>query len=809
MSAARPVPRKRGKREVGKGPARHDLPVMIMGIGGLIAFGGGTHPLSLGLLMVILGLVMARTQAPAGLVGRCLGLCWTALFAWILLSLWLPAAPADWRLAAEHLGIPVASALSPQPWVTLEALLAFLAGSALLFLALAYKPDPAQRRQAIHWLAGVLAALGAGAIFAHSWGWRLPWADEVHVFSWFPNRNQTALTFACGSVLCFGLALLPWDRHYRTRRSAKKEGAAVAPPSGVYTASSSALLGGLVLLYALFQSLSRGALIAWASGMLALVILRAAETKYAKTRLWRVVPAAALLLFSFFVFVGGASRDRLIDTIALHSANQGGSALTDDFRWQLYADTASMIADQPLRGAGLGQFHYVFPQYRSIPAAPVALRHPESDWLWWLSELGAVGVALIVLGLTTLLLRLRAPKAGPASDLLARKHNALDPRYRHIAIAALVPFLTHSLVDVGAHRLGTVALALILYTLALPPGRQTLKPGAFAGKLWRGGAISLVLIGSGLVALTALQSPWLSTYAPQAKKPLATAPLQWQPYFRAATQTYSEDPDKALRLFYQARFLLPYNAEIPFQEGGFLLAKQDHAAAFAAFHSALQRSPQPAELFRRILRRTASQPLHHPRLYRLAQTDEALLGTYWSAMPGKMLKDAGMVDKLSADWPRLPASAQRVVLGHLSRQRLTETLLALFESSQLPAQKEIWPLAMQACVAVERWQDALAIWDQWGEQKPLPQKPVPDASLRKLQASALMHGRDPVASARLLRAYLSRGMWDEVRRTSERIRTSPDRPPDTLYWLGRALRETGRPEEAAQAYAEWLSQPSE
>lgn len=805
MTATTPVPRKRGKREVWAGPVGGGLQALIIGTAILIATGGGTHPLTLGLLTLWLGLVMV-VRPPAFGVGRLAGLCWAALCIWILLTLCLPAPAVDWRLASDALGIPIGSAITPQPWVTLQAFISFLAGSALLLLAHAHKPDPSQRQRAIHLLAFVLTALAVAAIVAAGFGWRLPWADEVHVFSWFPNRNQTALTFACGSVLLFGLAFLPWHRHSLADSSRKRVGR--PPPRAVYTSSLRMFLGGCVLLYATFQSLSRGALIAWSGGMLTLIVLRAVNAKGNATQLLRFIPALGLLLFSFFVFFGGDSRDRMMETVALHTPAADDSPIPADFRWHIYSDTTAMIADQPLVGVGLGQFRYLFPQYRSIPAAPVGILHPESDWLWWAAELGLVGLALIVLGTGSLLLQLRRPSRKDPSHL-SSGDAALDRLYRHSALAALVPFFVHSLVDVGAHRLGTVALALILYALALPQRVHSAPPRQVFGKLWRISGIAMGLIGSGLILLVTLRSPLLTTYAPGAKEPLATAPLQWQPYFRSASQIYPVDRETALNRFYQARFLMADSAEIPFQEGLFLLRMNDHGAAFAAFRSAIQRSDAPVELFRQILRRTVSQTQHHPQLYRLAQSEGALVAAYWSAIPGKLLKDATLLDSLIIDWPDLPESAQHTILRNLHRTQQIEPLLTLFERSRPQSRSEIWPVAMQALVAANRWQEALALFDQWVERRPLPDEPLSDASLRQLQASALMHSDDPVVSGRLLNAYLSRRMWDDARRTATRIRDLPNSPPDTLYWLGLALSETNRPEEAARAYAEWLSQLSE
>ncbi len=783
-------------------PTRGSLPTLIVGTAILIAFGGGTHPLTLGLLTIAVGLAIALRPPDHG-IGGLAGLCWIALFTWMLLSLCWPATSTEWRLAAGYLGIDVGNAVTPQRWVTVEALTGFLAGSAILILALANPPDVRQRRQCTRLLASTLVILGAAAIIAESLSWRLPWASDVHVFSWFPNRNQTALTFACGSVLLFGLALEPWYRQGAAQPS--RDTSDRPSPIKLHATALSALLCGCLLLYAVFQSLSRGAVIAWCCGMLALAILGATHSNRSAARLLRLAPAAIILLFSFFVFWGGDSRDRIIDTLALNETSVADTAVPADFRWQIYSDTVSMIAEQPLTGVGLGQFHYVFPHYRTLPAAPVGILHPENDWLWWTAELGAVGLSLIIVGIGSLLFRL-SRRNSQHREALEPNNAAEDLFYRHIALAALIPFFAHSLVDVGAHRLGTVSLAILLYALALPQCQQATTQLNFTRHLWRSGGVALLAIGIALLSLATLKSPLLTTYAPTEEQPLPTAPLQWQPYFRLAVQTYPDDRQAALNMFYQARFLQPDNADIPLYEGLFLLRMNDHGGAFAAFSSAIQRSHEPTEPFRQILRRTASQPIHHKRLHSLAQTNEDLIAAYWCAVPAEMLESAQMMDDLNSDWPTLGASAQQSILENLGKRRFTDKVHSLFNASQTDKQKQTWPIAMRTLVAADRWEEALAIFDQWAGRKPLPCTAISDDALRQLQTNALIHAEDPAAASRLITAYLSRNMWEEVRRTAERARSLPGSPPDTLYWLGRALAETNRRQEAAHAYAEWLAQ---
>lgn len=794
---ARPI--EVSQREVLFRSSKGSLPRLIIGIAILIAFGGGTHPLSLGLLTFFLGLIII-SRPPEYNLGKFFGFCWLALLIWIVSALWLPAPSVDWRLAAESLAVPISSSISPQPWVSLEALIGFLAGSVLLVIASDRKPDFGQRQHGIHLLSAALTALGIGAILAASFGWRLPWANEVHVFSWLPNRNQTALVFACGSVLSFGLAIIPW---YRVSQGCRYSWITVYKPSLL------AMVSGGILLYAVFLSLSKGALIAWSFGMLALGIFFALSPRRFGNLFIRVLPALLILLFSFFAFMGGDSRDRMMETIASFDSETGTGAIPLDLRWEIYSDTLPMIADQAWTGVGVGQFQYVFPQYRTIPAAPVGILHPESDWLWWAAELGMVGLVIIVVGFGALLYRLRQPNQNNDINSMGPTNPVIDRLYRQIALAAVIPFFVHSLVDVGAHRLGTVSLAIVLYVLALPQRSQNAFSGALARRLWRSSGGALLLIGIGLISLSAAQSPLLTKYAATAQSPLATTPLQWQPYFRRAVQLYSNNPKAALDTFYQVRFLRPDNADIPLQEGLFLLRMNDNLGAFAAFTSAIERSRSPLEPFRKFLGRTASKPSNHAWLHRLAQSDSELIAAYWCAIPTETLRKEESMLSLSKEWHILPAAAQNKVLNNLSKRKFNKEVLRLFNSSLVNKQKEIWPAAMKALLAEDRWEEALVLFDRWAERKSLPDDTLSDDALSKLQATALVHLQDPIVATRLVHAYISREMWDEARRTAERARLLPESPTDLVYWQGYALFQTNRREEAAKVYAEWLTLQSE
>jgi hypothetical protein len=85
--------------------------------------------------------------------------------------------------------------------------------------------------------------------------------------------------------------------------------------------------------------------------------------------------------------------------------------------------------------------------------------HPESSWLQWLTELGAVPLLLGVIGFVAFL----------AGHLRMAFRSRAGFFLRAAGFAAIAVLLSHALIDVPAHRWATAAFALAALALACPP----------------------------------------------------------------------------------------------------------------------------------------------------------------------------------------------------------------------------------------------------------------------------------------------------------------------------------------------------
>ncbi len=122
-----------------------------------------------------------------------------------------------------------------------------------------------------------------------------------------------------------------------------------------------------------------------------------------------------------------------------------------DFRVVIYEDTFRMLKSEPLTGVGLGQFPYLFPQYRQASIINAHCRHPESNWLALAAEAGwptAVMTALAVGGFF---------RAGIRAA--RRRQHGWPLALGTLLAAAAVPF--HGIFDMPAYHEGIAWTALV------------------------------------------------------------------------------------------------------------------------------------------------------------------------------------------------------------------------------------------------------------------------------------------------------------------------------------------------------------
>jgi hypothetical protein len=583
------------------------VPAPVLAVAVIVAavfMGGATERMPQGVVLAAMGVLMVMAP-PASWPGR-----WWTLAVLALLALAgtgaLPAAffrEGSWRVPVEAAGIALPATLSPQPRLTLEAWLLLAAGIAWVAWLMASPWDDATRRMGARCLVGGVALLAVFVLIQWFTGWRMPgWLGDSTMGP-FPNRNHTAHVLALGGVLAVGCGA---DAARRSKLRAVPW-----------------LLVAAVILAALAASYSRGGVLMF-FGALGLWNAAVAWSR----RSWKtmLLGAAALVLAASGILVWGGD-------IAGRFA--GGSILTGDFRFRIWADTLALVSDSPWCGVGLGNFQALFPFFRAKSITQSAVVHPESDWLLLVTEVGWLGAALALLAVGIVL-------AGALP--LNRKSQR---RLRSAAVAAAVAAVIHGFVDVPGHRLGSVLAATYVLVLARrgpdAPGVSRIAP-----VLWRATGLAVVACAAWWMnvpddAARAEELAGRGKFAEagaRATRAIQCAPLAWRPYFtRAGALATTGRLVESVADFRRARLLEPHFIAVPMAEGKFWVRTQPELA-LAAWREALRRAdgPDAANYFSEVLGAAPDDAAFRERLLGLAEGRPMLQVAWFLGVPAAEAK---------------------------------------------------------------------------------------------------------------------------------------------------------------------------
>lgn len=196
-----------------------------------------------------------------------------------------------------------------------------------------------------------------------------------------------------------------------------------------------------------------------------------------------------------------------------------------------------------------------------------------------------------------------------------------------------------------------------------------------------------------------------------------------------------------------------------------------------------------------------------------------------------LLRSPFMTDELK--WERFELALQadntgvanfiKRLLGG-SRQPAADFWLQVHQRPQLIEDSSVWSKSYEELgtifahgvvrMADKDLETALAVWDQRQQQITVGQKHA-DRVEKKLAMSLARHkdsrayehfnrivSADTEVREWTVRAALLEQNWEHVDAALQRLSPEEQRAPQWQYWLGRALQETGKPQQAAQVFAQ-------
>ncbi len=317
-------------------------------------------------------------------------------------------------------------------------------------------------------------AIGAGAqalfgVVALSAGFFLPEQLPGRATGTFINPNHFAGLCEVGLFLSLGIL---FDRIRRMRvPDYPKLGARLSAILDAPDFWKAGLIAALVLAIAiaLVSSLSRGAVLAGATGFVIFTILFVRDR--AK---WLVVPAL-LAIVGILLWVGTSNLEQRLDRMFHEQHEFGRPAL-----WGIAFD---VFKQNPATGAGLGAFaHSQVPHWPPEEAAQYAL-YAHNDYLDVLAGGGLAG-ALLFAGMFTAL----------ALAVMKRMGRGVSPLWIG-AVSGVGALMTHAVVEFNWHIPGVATWFFVLCgAIVAPCFRRTAEPGG-------GKAVAIALGGAAVAGL--------------------------------------------------------------------------------------------------------------------------------------------------------------------------------------------------------------------------------------------------------------------------------------------------------------------
>jgi len=694
-------------------------------------------------------------------------------------SFWLGA--PSWRAdLAQYRAVAHSLFVTPQPWLTFHVWLLWLTGVALAAWCACQNWDHYHRGTLARMYAGGFVVIALFAIFAHATGNQPGWWPSTDGFGPFMNRNQWGGAMGFAGVVA--IALL----HQCVRQQHKR--------GVVFWFLVLCLLTGSII----FNG-SRGGLVVLAAGGFfywAFYGVMRKQYSYAAIAL-----SFLLIAFALFSFGGGALLERFV---GLGSLFQGEA--DEDFRVQCYRMTMTMTAASPLAGFGLGNFEYVFPFYLDFePMFDRRPAHPESSWLWLVSEGGWLLVMVVAVAIVVLVVQAYSARRSRAATI------------RAAGTACGLMLAANATFEVNGHRLGTLFPVIFLASLALPAATDALKSAVAARAMRAAGCLIVMtglvwfLAGFDIAVLPGVQGTTALRAKAEAHKKAGKTdeavslmqraerllPLDWGTHWTLSDWLLTEGKlEPAWDEFRTANALLPYLYwTIANQAEKWV--KPSPARAVSALLEAMQRAPlsKRSEMYENYLNKSATHPSLRAMLLRLYPTNPEFEFVRIRLLPHDI--GAKRLPKLLAQTDQLTKAPDHMVgpvLRLMLDRGLTEQLNAVVENNQ--RLKHLgWETLIEYAVRQGRTSDALDLYFSYGPRPALPAQ-LSRSDLRSIERASALAPMDISTSISYYQALVAARRDADALAQLRRIMDLPNAPAYIWFIAAQASHKRGEDAEA-------------
>lgn len=728
-----------------------------IGLGAIILLQGGQLLWAEGLIIALIGCLLLFSKLEfscSSTINRIfLGILILPFLA-LLPSFLLPC--GEWRAIAIHqfeIQLPISLVFDYRVWF--EKYINLLAIVGFFYWVTSFDYTHSERRfLLLEWMY-VTLFLAVGLIIANANDLMYKLVPDARVFTYFPSKNQTGTILFLGGIINFGFLI---------EHALKKK-------FGYFVLHSFLFI---IFLIAIIQTHSRASFCLFFLGCICLLFF--------KIRIWNInltlkIALPLIIGTSSLFFLIGGDWNRI-----------GQIFMSGDFRFKLYEDVSVLIKDHWLSGVGLGHFEWIMPFYREDSIISQRTLHPESDFFWWVSE---VGIGIIVLLFLLILNLIKSVRPiwydGQVST-------------RVLPLSALIAYMGHVLVDVPMHFWGTLLPACFLYALT----KKTAIPHAFKlAFCFKIVGVGLMFVGASFMIADVFQLPFHSriiyrkdTQLINEALKLDTAdslpvvfenaiihrPFDWWIYYSKGIFLINilNRPLEAKKNFDKALFLEPISSIVPFWIGVAWLPydpKLTYDNWILAMHAA---SSDMHWLFEDMMRRSSGYPSFAPYLNELSKKNAYFRGRYLEGIAGSLfLKAFNDTLKIYPDLSLFTLDIRRKL--YIRYAQLDPDGLLLFAEQHAAYIPDIWYVKSVAFKVQKKWDLAAALLV---ENVPIPvglTHPQSE-SLKELERKFLYSPRDVWIGTDLLSLRINQKNWAGALEVIDMLLLLDLVPPYVYYW---------------------------